>query len=1795
MSTSSDNPPFLPIGTEVSSKFRGAFCESTIVRIEKQVRVKFTLKEKPWGIKVIDDPNIPLSDMVVGKTVTIPVDKKQVQAQVNHVKDMSLYFVVFNDGDQKQLRRSQLVQKGERHFSAEAPVKRDRGSKPKANEPSTSRRVDDGNRGAEDRVEAARTAPTPRKRRAAENAMSAIGEMRGVINDTQSEESTDEQAGPAPPSTSKAKSRKRRQEEPEPMDNDEPAVNGGGPSTSAAANDQDRQQSAKEKKKKKKKEKEKSEQPDESDEENSKDLRRRERKIIEKLYRRYIKKSLDRNRKMLRQVLYRRSTQYSLSYRNHRIIPKKQRVVMHSPSSGSHTSSSNSSNRGSSGGSGSSKKSTRMYPARMFSFVSRYRIRNALLFLKWRNACHRIKTKVRCKYYRQWWKLPKTKIRGMFRNEKFVKNSERKSRFMRLFVGVEQEKSLQFVVLHDDVKKSRQLLKFVDKATEAHLTFDERCDLNQDDIACQTIRNHFKKETWVPGILLPKTFSVENARHPERVVRNMETGKLQRVWADDLVPVKWMPRFGAKETEGIVASRKAKNQLNFHLAWRFTRDYRRNRFHRQSLKAMLKCRRRTPTREFAPLKQRLKTKIAKLSPPARRSEPGAIEPLEEEPEEEDMREIKEEVREDEPVQQRPRPAARDEVKDEDESDYDSDYSIKNTPVDQRDAFVAVLLQFHDARNSILNSSPNIQGHDVDLFYLYQLALKIGGPRKIYSSNPWTVWGKKLVPQAVDPEEELKQIFKSCIENYLAFNIKMDWPAGIIQQRSERKQVQPGIYSENRKKRQKAQEAAAAGEPSTSQATPKNRPQYRKRKADTSESGSDRRRGSRNTTMSPGASEDRDAPGTSTAMYSDTEDDDRSQNNDGRVKRKKSKTPGRRSVSVKDEYPPAQPAKKGRPKKNVATVKNPLVLAKFVGDKTIDKTDEREYVRANLLSVIHAQDSLRAWHDGTWYKAHCVERCEDVTEDIKKLLMKIQRGQERLGRKNPLKEELYAIFDRLNIKAHYIGWNGRFDELLSYDYLKVLKKTQIEARKRFAILPNGKKLRPSILAVVERAMCQEDENKSRRPDYLKLAEEALGNESDFDTDDEPIEEKDRKKKKKERRRCARAIRATLMETTSESESESNNVRQPKKVKKRGAPGVDRDQPSSSRRRLASDDHSPEIGERSTTPSSKSSTSIISSPGNRAAVRNISSSPESVQSGLSPEPSKNPDESDEEDSRRESIESTEASGSRASEEQEFRQRVVPDDHSPELGVPSISSSEKSSSSSPQRRKTASPEFDYEGGDPIAVSPDDASRPPSKVPSKQSSEEPENVGESTEAAETASSKSTIKGAESDTEEPEYPEVLRTSEPADFPSPSTSSGNQNYPSLNRQGSSTAMPVFSPATTNLAHSGPLTLEEVPVVATTSSSAYDRKEEDVSDTEVLGKRRRTSAGVESTPVKRMRRASERSAGGTDDGVTSPRRHPAPLAPQPVSGALTLQMAIPESSGPIEPVTASTSKRRKTVAASPTFSTGPLVLDTSPPVASTPSKPPRPPGAPPLGRPKKNSAGSAASSRKTEERDEPRVSVDKVVSPSAGAGTSERRSAERRSATEEKEEDMTLNNQAEGPIGSPRGRGGKRKRGGRAGAVAAARVTPGRSSTSRRSAQEESEEKDAEVAPVPAPVAPPAPIAPPNLSRPDSFANQKARVAKYMEDIGTSQDFHLIGIDYEKVLRESPPEDININLEEMSNEARDLFYSAKTELAALEKMYRKVEAAKKKAAEAAAAEAVEADNAAPSSSEDPSTSSTPNNQ
>ncbi|XP_014858445.1 PREDICTED: AT-rich interactive domain-containing protein 4A [Poecilia mexicana] len=111
-----DEPAYLTVGTDVSAKYRGAFCEAKIKTVKRMVKVKVTLKGESTS-QVVQDDQVK-GPLRVGSTVEVKTSEGlSSEAVISKLTDASLYTVVFDDGDEKTLRRSSLCLKGERHFA----------------------------------------------------------------------------------------------------------------------------------------------------------------------------------------------------------------------------------------------------------------------------------------------------------------------------------------------------------------------------------------------------------------------------------------------------------------------------------------------------------------------------------------------------------------------------------------------------------------------------------------------------------------------------------------------------------------------------------------------------------------------------------------------------------------------------------------------------------------------------------------------------------------------------------------------------------------------------------------------------------------------------------------------------------------------------------------------------------------------------------------------------------------------------------------------------------------------------------------------------------------------------------------------------------------------------------------------------------------------------------------------------------------------------------------------------------------------------------------------------------------------------------------------------------------------------------------------------------------------------------------------------------------------------------------------------------------------------------------------
>ncbi|NP_001090096.1 AT-rich interaction domain 4A S homeolog [Xenopus laevis] len=111
-----DEPAYLTVGTDVSAKYRGAFCEAKIKTVKRLVKVKVTLKPDN-STQLVQDDQVK-GPLRVGATVEMKTtDGSPQEAIISKLTDASWYTVVFDDGDEKTLRRTSLCLKGERHFA----------------------------------------------------------------------------------------------------------------------------------------------------------------------------------------------------------------------------------------------------------------------------------------------------------------------------------------------------------------------------------------------------------------------------------------------------------------------------------------------------------------------------------------------------------------------------------------------------------------------------------------------------------------------------------------------------------------------------------------------------------------------------------------------------------------------------------------------------------------------------------------------------------------------------------------------------------------------------------------------------------------------------------------------------------------------------------------------------------------------------------------------------------------------------------------------------------------------------------------------------------------------------------------------------------------------------------------------------------------------------------------------------------------------------------------------------------------------------------------------------------------------------------------------------------------------------------------------------------------------------------------------------------------------------------------------------------------------------------------------
>ncbi|CTQ86704.1 AT-rich interactive domain-containing protein arid-1 [Caenorhabditis elegans] len=1092
---------------------------------------------------IVQDNDLPNAKFEINELTDVVFQRKFIRCQIQSIKDQSKYHVVFNDGDEKELRRTQLVLKGGKHFAADGnldsmpltnpesfstPVIRGaakRGAQKIRNaisEASGSRggavllhNDDDENdeedqedgeneEDADDDDDDTEEQQQPRERRRAA-AISAIGVLKKAIEDTQSEESSADSSE----ERERARSRRKRkdeassavtsdeedQEDLATTDSENPVING---ASSAAALSKTLQRKLEKQAMKREKQRLKEEEREEKlrlKEENREKKRREKARImelkrLEKVYRTSNARIQENHEKSMTQIISHRSVRYFARFSDLKHRRKKKKLYLHE-----HRQKVNS------------------------------RIRNVKLYFAWRFVAHKARLSYFARYALQWWRTSEDQAYSLIRTEKLLRSQRRRDWVGSWLEGLEREK-IRFVVIHESYTQARRILKYIERGTEKR-TFAERCDIEYEDIESSTVSSHFRDQEWFPAVLFPQVFSDENGSEGrQRIVRHMGNGQLVQVWEDDLVPFDWLPEYSFADVTAMTEKKPVEMRRKFKLAWRFATDYAQNRLDARSIRSILEW------KFIRPSSRRLKiTPIPVQAPSPNRCG-------------EDHDDL---------------------VSTPNESDYDSDATIKNVDAETKDLFVAMLVQFHDAHNSVIDTNPTIQGHEVDLYYLYELAKKTGGPKKVYAANLWSDYAKKLVPAATDAEEELKTIFKNFLESYLAINTKLSWPMESLQPRTERKVVLPGQYSESRKKRTQAIMSQVQTPPTAPGSSKKGRvgsggTRGRKRKV-SSESVQlkkrNRKSSSRATTASPGPSEDRfsfqrpqDSDDVTDVPDDMTDHEDLLPEAATRKKyERKSQTPGRRSLSSRrDDTTPvssmaAAPPKKGRPRKNTTVTTPVLSVPKSEGRGPRKEDTTTKFVRANVLSHILSGQKLRAFYGDEWFRANAIEDATDCTDEIMDIMLAHQDFfTPDTPRLSPSAiQDLDKVLKKIRAKTHYTGWNQRYDEFMKLEKLMVTVEDQMIARGRFRHLPRGRELKAETLALVEKHFRADDEDDGVPKTlafYLKIAQEALSlSEKRAVADDDESSDSDTDFEQKPDTSAAAAVNGGKSESEEEEEEKT----------------------------------------------------------------------------------------------------------------------------------------------------------------------------------------------------------------------------------------------------------------------------------------------------------------------------------------------------------------------------------------------------------------------------------------------------------------------------------------------------------------------------------------------------------------------------------------------------------------------------------------------------------------------------------
>eukprot|EP00039_Didymoeca_costata_P006448 m.90336 g.90336 ORF g.90336 m.90336 type:complete len:966 (-) comp13262_c0_seq2:49-2946(-) len=104
----------LRVGEDVSAKYRGAWCEGTIRKVERNVTAKVLFSS--GGSTSCKASDIRGTLQVGASVQALKADEDYEEATIQKLTDCSLYTVRFHDGDERRLRRNHVTPMGPSHF-----------------------------------------------------------------------------------------------------------------------------------------------------------------------------------------------------------------------------------------------------------------------------------------------------------------------------------------------------------------------------------------------------------------------------------------------------------------------------------------------------------------------------------------------------------------------------------------------------------------------------------------------------------------------------------------------------------------------------------------------------------------------------------------------------------------------------------------------------------------------------------------------------------------------------------------------------------------------------------------------------------------------------------------------------------------------------------------------------------------------------------------------------------------------------------------------------------------------------------------------------------------------------------------------------------------------------------------------------------------------------------------------------------------------------------------------------------------------------------------------------------------------------------------------------------------------------------------------------------------------------------------------------------------------------------------------------------------------------------------------